>query len=67
MHEFSEMVQFAVPVASVGGIAAIVRAVRARRARELRRTTVGPLEPDILQDLSGKGSEEDHHGRLHNG
>lgn len=58
MHELSELVQLAAPVASVGGIAAIVRAVRARWSQRLRRMTAGPLEPVILKDLSGKDDDD---------
>jgi hypothetical protein len=68
MHEFSELVQFAAPVASVGGIAAIVRAVRARGARRLGRTIEGRPEPVMLRDLSRKDPEKEHRdGRIQNG
>ena len=68
MHEFSELVQVAAPVASLGGIAVIVRAARARGARRLRKVTGVPVERPGEFPIATRGfpEREDHHGRIHN-
>jgi hypothetical protein len=39
MHEVSELVPLAAPIASVGGVAAMMRLMRVREARRVRRST----------------------------
>jgi len=46
MHEISELVQFAAPVASVGGLAAIARLASARESRR-RSRAISPGAPEI--------------------
>jgi hypothetical protein len=38
MHEVSELVQLAAPIASVGGAAAMMRLIRVREARRVLRS-----------------------------
>ena len=50
MHEISELVQFAAPIASAGGLAAIARVASARRARRLSGAiSPGALEIDTVE------------------
>lgn len=58
MHEISELVQLAAPVASAGGLAAIARAAGARRARRLSRA-MSPRAVEIDRDVREMDGAED--------
>ena len=50
MHELSELVQFAAPVASAGGLAALAQVAGSRRARRLSRAiSPGALKTDRVE------------------
>lgn len=59
MHEISELVQLAAPVASAGGLAAIARLASARKSRRPSRAiNPGALEIDRIERETDGGEKE---------
>jgi hypothetical protein len=55
MHEVSELVQLAAPIASVGGVAAMMRLKRVHEARRVLRST----SPQSARDTDPRRAGED--------